>query len=422
MPLVQSQHPQAINSQRLLERFLRYVQIDTTAQPDTSVYPSSPGQLELGQLLVQELVAMGAENPHQDAFGLVWATIPSSVADTAGIELPAILFNAHLDTSPEASGSGVRPQVIKSYTGGDIPLLRDNRVIRVGECPALADLHGHCLITTDGTTLLGGDDKAGVACIMELAEHLIEHRHLQHGPVRILFTCDEEIGRGAQHMDLNKAQAAAGYTLDGSGHGEVEGENFSADQITVKAIGANIHPSIGKGRMINASRALASLIAHLPIGTLAPEATDGRQGFIHPYHMHGDVSLAEARILLRDFDTQRLDEQAAEHAQRIVAGVQFQIERVRQYRNMADYLKKSPHVLDFACQALEQLGRQPHLGAIRGGTDGALFSEMGLPTPNLSVGQHNIHSPLEFASLDEMIYAIEHAIELLDLWQTHARS
>ncbi len=413
-----------VQGQRLLERFLRYVQVDTTADPDSDSYPSSPGQLELGRLLVEELRTMGATDVRQDEHGLVWATVPASVKG----DIPTVLFNAHLDTSPEAPGANVQPQVIEAYAGGDIQLPTPERVIRVSDTPELPELVGQCLITTDGSTLLGGDDKAGVAAIMELAEHLIEHPHLPHGEVRIVFTCDEEIGQGARYMDLDVAQAAAGYTLDGGGHGEVEDENFSADQIEIRALGNNIHPSIGKGRMVNATRALAALVAQLPVDRLSPESTEGKQGFLHPYAFNGAVAEASCKVLLRDFETARLDEYAqlidaaAEQIGAQFPGIRFQMNRTRQYRNMADSLSHAPHVVDFALQAFERLGRPCTRGAIRGGTDGAMFSEMGLPTPNLSVGQHNIHSVLEFASLNEMIHAVEHAVQLLSLWQDHARS
>jgi tripeptide aminopeptidase len=281
---------------------------------------------------------------------------------------------------------------------------------------------GHCLVTTDGTTLLGGDDKAGVAAIMELAHHLIEYPSIPHGPVRILFTCDEEIGNGTGHVDMNGINAVAAYTLDGSGSGELENENFSADQLVVRAIGHNIHPSLGKGRMINASRGLAALVAQLPVDTCSPESTEGRQGFLHPYHISGGVGEAEVRILLRDFDTARLDEHAsivAKAAARVelqFPGLKFEIQRMRQYRNMSDSLKRHPLVVQLAVEAFANLGIECKLGSIRGGTDGAMFSEKGLPTPNLSVGQHNIHSVLEFASLTEMTTAVAHAVELVQLW------
>ena len=406
-----------ISSTRLLERFLRYVKIGTAADADSATYPSSSGQLELGRLLVEELNAMSAEDVHQDEHGLVWATIPATIPGP----LPTILFNAHLDTSPEAPGDHVKPQVIECYAGGAIPLPAGN-VITTSDCPALLSMTGHCLVTTDGTTLLGGDDKAGVAAIMELAHHLIEYPSIPHGPIRILFTCDEEIGNGTGHVDMAKTRAVAAYTLDGSGSGELENENFSADQLVVRAVGHNIHPSLGKGRMINASRGLAALIAQLPVDNRSPESTEGREGFLHPYHISGGVGEAEVRILLRDFDTARLDEhasivvKAAARVELQIPGLKFEIRRSRQYRNMAESLKRHPVVVQLAVEAFAKLNIECKLGSIRGGTDGAMFSEKGLPTPNLSVGQHNIHSVLEFASLTEMTTAVAHAIELVQLW------
>lgn len=418
-------HPaQPINAERLLDRFLRYVRIDSAADPNATCYPSSPGQLEVGKLLTQELLEMGIEDAHQDEHGLVWGTVPATVDG----DVPTILFNSHVDTSPEAPSANIDPQVVREYGGGDIPLAKDGRMITVADCPALAELKGHTLITTDGSTLLGGDDKAGVAAIMEMAQHLLENPHLPHGPVRILFTCDEEIGKGASHMDLDKAGALAGYTLDGGGAGVVENENFSADQVSVQATGYNIHPAIAKDQMVNALRAIAMLVAKLPLQDLSPESTDKKAGFLHPYDLSGGVASASCKILLRDFVTENLDsyfellEKLSEEVRTEVPGIEFTLNRQRQYRNMADALLKLPQVVDFASKAHESLGNQCELGSIRGGTDGAVFSEMGLPTPNLSVGQHNIHSVLEFASLNQMVAAIEHALKLLELWQAHARS
>lgn len=405
-----------IQTERLLDRFLRYTRIDTAANSETEEYPSSAGQWALGKLLVEELKAMSAEDVHQDEHGLVWATVPASVPGN----IPTILFNAHLDTSPEAPSSNVNPQVIE-YQGGDIPLQAGN-AITVSGCPALSKLVGHHLITTDGTTLLGGDDKAGVAAIVELAQHLIEYPSIPHGPIRILFTCDEEIGRGTRHVNLQKAGAVAGYTLDGSGADELENENFSADQLTIRAIGHNIHPAIAKGAMINATRGLAMLIAELPLDVLSPESTEGDQGFLHPYHLAGGVGSAEVRVLLRSFRTAELDEYAAltsklaKAIEARIPGLSFEIQRVQQYRNMTEFLGPQPMVVELAKLAFEQLGRECKLGKIRGGTDGAMLSAMGLPTPNLSVGQHNIHSVLEFVSLNQMNDAVEHGIQLVKLW------
>lgn len=409
----------SINTQSLLQRFLKYVRVETTANPNTDAYPSSPGQLELGRILVGELEEMGASAVEQDSHGLVWATIPAS--DEA-VPCPTVLLNAHLDTSPDASGKDVKPQLVENYSGGDIPLKTGGRVITEADCPALAGLIGHTLITTDGSTLLGGDDKAGVAIIMQTAEHLLHNPQLQHGEIRVLFTCDEEIGRGANHMDLKKAAADAAYTLDGGGECTVEDANFSADHIAMTCTGNNIHPSIGKGRMVNALRATASVLNALPEDRLSPETTDGQQGFIHPYLTEGTVESTRVEFLLRDFDTSQLDahetllRSLTAKAEAKYPGVRFELQRSKQYRNMADALKSAPHIVDHAIAAHEQLGKSAVRGSIRGGTDGAIFSEMGLPTPNLSSGQHNLHSVTEFASLDQMAYAAEHLVALLQIW------
>lgn len=414
----------AIHRQRLLDRFLQYVRIDTTADGSSGTYPSSPGQIELGKLLVQQLKAMSITDAHQDENGLVWGTVPATVAGPA----PTILLNAHLDTSPETTGKNVNPQVIDDYRGNEIPLGTSGLALNTTNSPALISLIGKTLITTDGTTLLGGDDKAGIAIIMELAQTLIENPHLPHGPVRLLFTCDEEIGQGTKHVSLDEVNALAGYTLDGGGAGSLDVETFSADQATVIFRGKNIHPSIAKGAMINTIRAIGHFIDHIPKHILAPEVTDNRQGFLHPYALAGSVAESKVTILLRDFDTSKLTEYAklledlAHETELLWPGLKVIVEITQQYRNMGDGLKRNPLVADLAEQAYLQLNRPCHREIIRGGTDGALLTALGLPTPNLSSGQHNIHSPLEFACLDQMVEACEHLVVLLDLWQQHGRS
>jgi tripeptide aminopeptidase len=350
---------------------------------------------------------------------LVWATIPATLHG----EVPVIAFNAHLDTSPETSGTNVKPQVIRNYRGGDLVLLGDpQQVIQVVENPALQTLHGATLITSDGTTLLGSDDKAGMAVIVEAAAHLMEHPEIPHGVIRLLFTCDEEIGRGVSHVDLEKLGATVCYTLDGSGAGEIDVETFSADLATVTVRGVNIHPSIAKGRMVNALRAVGEFLARLPRDRLAPEATDGRLGFIHPYHIAGGVGQAVVKLILRDFQTAEL----ARHAALLVAlaaevergfpGVKIDVAITKQYRNMGDGLVREPRAVEYAEQAYQRLGRVAKRTVVRGGTDGALLTEKGLPTPNLSTGQHNPHSRLEWACLDEMLQATKVLVELVQVW------
>ena len=409
--------PATINRQQLLERFIQYVRVGTAANAASDAYPSSPGQLHLGQILLHQLLEMGIEDAHQDEHGLVWGTVPSTVDRSA----PTVLLNAHLDTSPEAPGDGCNPQILENYDGNAIPLL-SGEVIDTESTPELIELKGHTLIHTDGRTLLGGDDKAGVAVIMQCVQYWIENPSIPHGPIRVLFTCDEEIGRGTKHFDPRKANAIVGYTLDGGGAGTIDEETFSADGATVTLRGRNTHPSVGKGKMINAVRAAAHFISMLPTDTLSPESTSDREGFIHPYSIQGGVSESKVQFILRDFATEKL----ADYAKRLrntaddviqqFPGLVVDVETCVQYRNMADALKKFPKAIELAERAYSDLGYASRRDSIRGGTDGALMSEMGLPTPNLSVGQYNIHSVREFASLDHMVQAAQHVVRLLELW------
>lgn len=405
-----------MDKDRLLERFLQYVKIDTTAVEQTDTVPSSPGQLEIGKLLVSQLQEMGLADVSQDVHGIVMGTVPATA------EAPTVAFNSHVDTSPDASGLNVRPCVIESYDGRDIALAGDpSKVITSATCPELSEAKGKTIITTDGTTLLGGDDKAGVAIIMELACHLMEHPEILHGPVRVVFTCDEEVGRGVDHIDIEKIDAAVCYNFDGGGHSMVDTETFSADLAIVSIKGVNIHPSIGKGRMVSAIRAASHFIAALP-PELSPEQTDGRDGFVHPYVLEGDVAEAKIRILLRDFETQKLHDyasllnQIADQTIEAFPGATATVEIRPQYRNMGEGLVAEPRAVKFAVKAHELLGRQAKETIIRGGTDGSRLTELGLPTPNLSSGQHNIHSPLEWACLDEMVQAAEVGLEIVKLW------
>lgn len=406
-----------MNKQRLLDRFLQYVRINSTAVEDTENYPSSPGQLEVGKLLVEQMQAMGIEDASQDQWGIVIGTVPGNV-DGA----PMIAFNSHVDTSPETSGNDVQPNVIENFDGEDIQLTGDtSKVIRAASCPELPNAKGKTIITTDGTTLLGGDDKAGVAIIMELANHLLEHPEIKRGPVRIFFTCDEEIGRGVDHVDIEKIGATACYNFDGGGQNDIDIETFSADMAVVNFTGVNIHPALAKDKMVNAIRAAGLFISRMP-AELSPERTDGREGFLHPYVLEGGVSSASLKILLRDFDTAKLsvyrdllirlaDQVAAE-----CPGTGVSVDVLEQYRNMADGLGKEPRAVEFAVAAHKVLGRESKLTIVRGGTDGSRLTELGLPTPNLSSGQHNIHSPLEWACLDEMVAACEIGVEIVKKW------
>ncbi len=403
----------------LLERFCRYVQIDSQADEASKSYPSSPGQLELGRLLAHELQAMGVRDAVQDAHGIVLATLPA----TQNKACPVMAWIAHVDTSPETSGRGVKPQVHRNYAGDDIALPGDPlKVLRVADNPDLLTCLGKTLVTTDGTTLLGADDKAGIAVIMQAADYLMTHPEIPHGPIRICFTCDEEIGHGVDHVDLKKLGAHVGYTLDGGGTGEIDGETFSADLAVVTITGVNIHPAIAKGRMINAVRIAGAFLERMPWQALSPETTDNREGFLHPYKFEGGVGAATLRILLRDFDTDKLAEKATllqniayllmiEHP-----GAHIDVKVTPQYRNMADGLIKEPRAVDFAEAAMKRVGLNPRRTIVRGGTDGSRLTELGLPTPNLSCGEHNLHSPLEWTCVEEMEIAARVLVELARIW------
>ncbi len=402
----------------LLDRFCRYVKVETTASEKSETYPSTPGQLDLGRMLKGELEALKLDDVSMSADGIVMGTVPGNVAGA-----PTIAFIAHMDTSPEASGKDVQPIVHRDYDGGDIVLPGDtSKVIRVDDNEGLAALKGKTLVTTDGTTLLGADDKAGVAAIMSAAAYLMEHPEVEHGDVRIVFTCDEEIGHGTDKLDLNAIGAVVGYTLDGEGQGHIEAETFSADVAVVRVCGVNTHPGYAYGKMVNAIRLAGAFLSRLPQDRLSPETTRGRDGFVHPYVIEGGVDCVTMRILLRSFVTDELGGQAdllrevagavmAEHA-----GADIQVEATRQYRNMGEYLGKEPRAVELASQAMQKVGVEPKFSAIRGGTDGSRLSEMGLPTPNLSTGMHHFHSPLEYACLEEMQVSVDVVIELARLW------
>ncbi len=404
---------------KLLERFCSYVKIDTQADENSKSYPSSLGQLELGKLLVQELHNIGIIDAYQSEYGLVFGTIPSNLTKN----IPTIAWVAHMDTSPETSGKNVNPVIHINYDGTDLVLPKDNsKIIKVSENQELQPLKGKTIITTDGTTLLGADNKSGVAVIMQAAEELIKNPDIKHGNIRVCFTCDEEIGKGVNHLDLKELGAVAAYTLDGSGQGEIDGETFSADLATVIISGRNIHPSIAKNRMTNAIRLAAMFIENLPKTTLSPESTDGMNGFLHPYTINGGVAEVSIKILLRDFNSKKLrdyEKMLKDAGNQIEASFpesKFNILIAKQYRNMADGMAKEPRAIPCAVEAMKLAGLEPKVTSVRGGTDGSRMTEMGLPTPNLSTGEHNPHSPLEWTCLEEMEKAVEVLIQLGQVW------
>lgn len=403
----------------LLNRFCRYVAIDTQAKEDSGTYPSSPGQRDLAHLLADELAALGARDVELTEHALVFATISATVKES----VPTIAWLAHVDTSPEFSGAHVKPTIHRNYQGGDIVLPGDSsQVITVKNNPELQPMIGKTIITSDGTTLLGSDDKSGLAVIMSAVEHLLAHPEIKHGPLRICFTCDEEIGHGVDHLDPAKLGAVCAYTLDGANAGEYEAETFSADKATVTIKGVVIHPMMAKGRMVNAIKLAAEFLEQLPKDRFSPETTSERESFVHPVTIEGGVPETKLRFLLRSFNTSELKDQAdflrklgakivADHpAAKVDVGIQ------KQYRNMADGMAKEPRAVPYAEQAIKRAGLTPKKLSIRGGTDGSRLTELGVPTPNLFTGEHNPHSPLEWTCLEEMEQAVRVLVELAQVW------
>ncbi len=403
-----------------LERFLRYVTIDTRSDEQSSTVPSTPGQLVLLRTLVSELLALGVADAEMDEHGYVMATIPA----TAGCEdAPVIGFLAHVDTSPEMPGHDVKPIVHRRYDGRDLVLPDDpGAVLRASEAPALLAQMGHDIVTASGLTLLGADDKAGVAEIVAAAEWLMTHPEIRHGRIRIAFTPDEEIGRGADHFDVARFGAVCAYTLDGGGLGELEFESFSADAITVTFRGFNTHPGYAKGRMVNAIRVAADFIARLPREEMSPETTEGYEGFVHPYQVQAAVDRTSVKLLVRDFVTRALKEKEARvaaiarQAAALHPGASVEIVVEESYRNMREVLEQHPQVVEHARRAIRLAGLEPVESPIRGGTDGSRLSFMGLPTPNLFAGEHNFHSRLEWVSAQDMDKAVEVIVRLCELW------
>jgi tripeptide aminopeptidase len=403
------------------ERFLRYVQIYTQSDPDSTSTPSTEKQKNLGRLLVEELLAMGLSDAHLDEHGYVYATLP---ANTAKRDVPVICFCAHMDTSPDASGAGVRPIVHENYQGQDLVLPDDpNVVLRKSEHPDLPNQIGNDIITASGKTLLGADNKAGIAAIMDAARILLDHPDIRHGAIRILFTPDEEIGRGVDKVDLVKLGADVGYTIDGESAGSIENETFSADGATVTVFGVAAHPGYAKGKMENAVKIAGRIVAGLP-DRHSPEHTSGRQGFIHPVQIEGGLEKASIRLILRDFTDAGLRRQAA-RLRRVVDGVlarypnsRAEVDIFEQYRNMGKVLAKHPGVVEHAVEALRRAGfERPEPHSIRGGTDGSRLSFMGLPCPNLFAGEHAFHSRQEWVSVQDMEKAAETIVRVAEVWE-----
>ncbi|MBM4161689.1 MAG: peptidase T [Ignavibacteria bacterium] len=413
----------------VLDRFLRYVKIDTQSQDNVETYPSTAKQFDLLNLLVKELQELGLKDVSIDEYGYVMATLPGNIpaSDPASGKVPTIGFIAHVDTSPSTSGANVKPQVIKDYQGGDIALPGDSSVvIRDAENPELKKNIGKTIITSDGTTLLGADDKAGIAIILTALQRLLENPKLLHGDLRVAFTPDEEVGNGTKYFDTKKFGARFAYTVDGDAPGELNKETFSANSAVITVHGRNIHPGMAKGIMVNSIRAMADIIARMP-KDVAPETTDGYQPYIHPHVLQGEEAKSTLKILLRDFRTEGLDE-LKKTLEKIIAVVQplhpkakIELQIIESYRNMREGLEKDPRVLECLWEGTRRAGFEPKWVPIRGGTDGSKLTAMGLPTPNIFTGGQNFHGKTEWLSLWGMEKSIETIVNLAQVWVEKSR-
>ena len=405
------------------ERFLRYVVIDTQSDPESPTCPSTEKQKNLGHLLATELREIGLSDAHLDDYGYVYATLPANTDK----QVPVICFCSHMDTSPDCSGANVRPQVVKNYRGGDIVLPADpSQVIRYAEHPALASQIGHDIITTDGTTLLGADNKAGVAEIMDAVHFLLKNPQIKHGTIKVLFTPDEEIGRGVDKADLKKLGADFAYTIDGESAGQIEDETFSADAATITLQGVSAHPGFAKGKMEHAIKIAAAIVERLPKNTCSPETTAGREGFLHPTGISGTLEAATLGLIVRDFtedglrDKEALLERIVKEVMKDFPRSSYQIDIKQQYRNMKQVIDRHPEIVEYAVEAVRRAGLTPAKTAIRGGTDGSRLSFMGLPCPNIFAGEHAFHSRLEWVSRQDMEKAVQTIVHLAMIWEERA--
>jgi len=405
------------------DRFMRYAQIDTQSDPSSGSQPSTMKQKDLSRMLEQELKAMGIADAELDEHGYVYATIPS----TSKKDVPVLCYCSHVDTAPDCSGTGVKPILHMNYTGQEIVLPDDPTVvISTHHHPYLKERLGDDIITASGTTLLGADDKAGVAIIMDLANYLIQHPEIPHGKIRILFTPDEEVGRGVAAVNMEKLGAQFGYTLDGGERGHLEGETFSADSFTVTFNGVSAHPGYAKGKMQSAIKAAAMFVDSLPKQEWSPETTENMQGFVHPVHMEGVLEKASVQFIIRDFETAMLpkyEEKLKELIDRTLTyfpGMNADIIVKEQYRNMKEVLDKHPQVMDYADEAYQRAGMKVQRMSIRGGTDGSRLSFMGLPCPNIFTGEMGIHSKQEYVSVQDMEKAVETLVHLSKIWEEHS--
>ena len=405
------------------ERFLRYVVIDTQSDPSSSTCPSTDKQKDLGRLLAAELQAMGIRDAHLDEHGYVYA----SIAANTDKEVPVICFCSHMDTSPDCTGKDVKPQIVRNYHGGDIVLPGDpTQVIRFVDHPALKDQIGNDIVTSDGTTLLGADNKAGIAEIMDAAHFLVNNPQIKHGAIKILFTPDEEIGRGVDKADLKKLDADFAYTIDGETAGNIEDETFSADSATITIEGVSTHPGFAKGKMEHAIKIAAAIVDRLPKDNCSPETTEGKEGFLHPVSIAGALEKATVSFIVRDFSDEGLKQKEA-LLEGIVKEVMqdfprsaYRLEVKQQYRNMKQVIDLHPEIVEHAMEAIRRAGLTPIKTSVRGGTDGSRLSLMGLPCPNVFAGEHAFHSRLEWVSVQDMEKAVQTIVHLAMIWEERA--
>jgi tripeptide aminopeptidase len=416
-------HRTNANTSSVKDRFLRYVQIDTTADPSSTSFPSSAKQKDLGNLLANELLELGVMDAEIDEWGYVFGTLPSN-SDRSN--LPTICFCSHMDTAPDCSGTGVKPIVHQNYTGAPIVLPDDpSQIITVDQHPYLKEKIGNDIITASGTTLLGADDKAGVAIIMDFVAFLQAHPEIKHGPIRILFTPDEEVGRGVEHLRMDHLNADFGYTLDGGKLGDLEDESFSADEVQIHIHGISAHPGYAKGKMVNALKVAGAFVDALPKDRWSPETTSGREGFVHPTHIEGGLERSTVYFIIRDHDTAKLGDYEVELEGILKStiekfpGATYTFEVKEQYRNMKEIIQHVPFVTEYAIKAMERAGVTPRPMIIRGGTDGSRLSFMGMPCPNIFTGEMAIHSKHEFVSVQDMQKAVDTLIELVQIWEQH---
>ncbi|GBD88466.1 peptidase T [bacterium BMS3Abin03] len=402
-----------------VDRFLKYVKYDTQSDEESETFPSTEKQKLLSKDLADELKKMGLEDAHMDEWGYVMATLPSNTDK----EVDPIAFIAHVDTSPAVSGENVKPLIHKNYRGGDIELPNGGWVIKESENPDLKNMIGFDIITSDGTTLLGADNKAGVAEILDAVDYLLAHPDVKHGTIKVCFTPDEEVGRGTEKIDLKKLGAKYAYTIDGSSRGEVEIETFSADAVNITFIGKNIHPGYAKGIMINSMKVAAAFIDSLPKDKLSPETTEEREGYVHPVGINGNEEKTLVKFIIRDFETPKLKEyedllkKLADETVAKFPGSKLEFEVIEQYRNMKEILDQHPSVYEYAFEAMKNLDIEPITHPIRGGTDGSRLSFMGLPTPNIFAGEHSFHSQVEWVAVQDMEMAVKVIVELAQIWE-----